>query len=333
MREIDGFDFANVARVAPVAPADLPSIVPYIDHRYRRVSTLDAPVVGLSLFDLVNAGTGALHVHSRAELASRFLVPENATIVLSGVDKDPKVEAWWAMVNRAAILDGLRDLGIALITTPNYSLLTDVPRTDNLHAMKRILMVWREMTAAGLSAALHVNARTETDYTRWAELIRSRSEIQVLAFEFATGGGRSGRIETHVAELCHLADVVGRPLDLIIRGGGRKLREFERHFRRVTLLETDAFTFTHRRRMAYVDRSGHLKKKKVSTAEGAPLDILLAQNIAAVREAYEKMQEQPASAPAGRPVRRLNADGDTKTRQMSFVRDLELTGKARTIAP
>jgi hypothetical protein len=38
---------------------------------------------------------------------------------------------------RPAILAALVKLGIALVTSPNYSVLTDVPRTDNLHAMKR----------------------------------------------------------------------------------------------------------------------------------------------------------------------------------------------------
>ena len=97
-----------------------------------------------------------------AGLAARFLIPEGAKIVVSGVDKDGPIERWWELKDRRPILAALKDLGIALITTPNYSVLTDVPRTDNLHAMKRILMAWTEMASAGLATALHVNAADRT---------------------------------------------------------------------------------------------------------------------------------------------------------------------------
>ena len=44
------------------------------------------------------------------------------------------------------------------------------------------------MAAAGLSPP-HVNGRTEQDYARWGDLIAERPEIEILAFEFATGAG------------------------------------------------------------------------------------------------------------------------------------------------
>ena len=55
------------------------------------------------------------------------------------------------------------------------------------------------LISEGLPAALHVNARTEHDYARWGELIADRQEIEILAFEFATGCGRGERIDWHVA--------------------------------------------------------------------------------------------------------------------------------------
>ena len=59
-------------------------------------------------------------------------------MIVSGVDKDGPIERWWDYKDRELVLASLKQLGITLITTPNFSLLTDVPRTDNLHAMKRI---------------------------------------------------------------------------------------------------------------------------------------------------------------------------------------------------
>lgn len=333
MREVGGLGFETAPRAAVIGVPLLPAIVPFVDHRYGRAATLDEPAVAISLYELVNLATGKPHVASRAELSARFLIPEGAMIVVSGVDKDGPIERWWELKDRPAILAALQALGVALVTTPNYSVLTDVPRTDNLHAMKRILLAWTEMAGAGLPAALHVNGRTQHDYARWVELIADRPEIEILAFEFATGCGRGERIDWHVAQLCALADRVGRPLALVIRGGGRKLDALQRHFSRVTLVETEAFSRTIRRRRAYLTESGRLKWAKFPTPEGAPIDDLLAHNVALVRASYETFA-RPASrlrSPTRRVRRAAHRDGESV--QPGLLRQLHLPGEARGVAP
>lgn len=333
MREINGFGFENAPRVAPLGAPRLPAIIPFIDHKYRRSTTLDEPVVALSLYEIVNLATGELHVTAQEELAARFRIPVGAMIVLSGVGKDPPIERWWELTNRPALLAGLRKLGITLITSPNYSVLNDVPRTDNLYAMKRILLAWSEMASAGLAAALHVNARTEQDYTRWGDLLRARPEIEVVAFEFATGCGRGGRMDWHVAQLGHLARLAGRPLSLVIRGGGRKLYELRESFVQVSLLETDAFTRTHRRRRAYFTDAGRLRWAHFPTATGEALDDLLAHNVALVRTDYQAKAERPqelrtVTRSTRRPVPHRNGESG----QPSFLSDLDPTGEVGAVA-
>ncbi len=333
MREVGGLDFETAPRAPVNGIPVLPTIVPFIDHRYGRAVTLDEPAIAISLYELVNLATGRPHVASRAELAARFLIPEGAPIIVSGVDKDGPIERWWELEDRPAILAALQALGVTLVTTPNYSVLTDVPRTDNLHAMKRILLAWTEMAGAGLPAALHVNGRTQHDYTRWTELITDRPEIEILAFEFATGCGRGERIDWHVAQLCALADRVGRPLALVIRGGGRKLDVLRRHFSSLTLVETEAFSRTIRRRRAYLTEAGRLKWAKFPTPKGAPIDDLLAHNVAMVRASYET-SKSPAlrlRAPTRRMRRAAHRDGETV--QPSLLRQLHMPSESRGVAP
>lgn len=324
MREIDGLGFENAPRVPMRTIPILPLIAPFVDHRYARSSILDEPTVALSLYEVVNMATGQAHVASRQALADRFRIPVNSTVILSGVNKDAPIESWWALKNRPEILAKLCELGIGVVTSPNYSVLTDVPRTDNLHAMKRILLTWTEMAAAGLSAALHVNSRTERDYQRWGDLIAERPEIQILAFEFATGGGRGERIDWHVEQLCKLADRVGRGLALVIRGGGRKLPTLRKHFAQVTLIETDAFYRAHRRRRAYLTEAGRLKWAKQLTPPGAAIDELLANNVAVVRAHFEIGPEQE---PRLRPARRAT-NGNDEAAQSGFLRYFDLAGEA-----
>ncbi len=330
MREVGGLSFENAPLPALGVP-DLPRVVPFIDHRYGREAPLNEHVIALSLYEVVNMATGALHVASRQALAERFLISPDAKVVLSGVDKDGPIERWWELPNRREILIGLARLGISVATTPNYSVLTDVPRTDNLHAMKRILLAWTEMVAAGVPTGLHVNARTEHDYRRWGELIRKRPEIEILAFEFATGGGRGERIDWHVEQLCALADYAGRPLSLLIRGGGRKAPLLRRHFFNVTLVETEAFSRAIRRRRAMLTEAGRLRWASSPTPRGAPIDELVAHNVKTVRLAHE-LAVEPASQLRAMLPRRV-PNGNDQPIQSGFLDDLVMPAQAGGIAP
>lgn len=332
VREVGGLKLDNVPRTAPVRTPPLPNVVPLIEHRSRRSERFQADTIALPLYRVIDLQHGTLHVDTREQLADRFCVSADAQIVLSGVEKDRYIERWWELKNRKELLQGLTKLGIGMVTSPNYSVLTDVPRTDNLHAIKRIALAWAEMTEAGLSAALHVNARTEQDYRNWQAMVAEREEITALAFEFATGSGQSDRIDWHVEQLCRLAASVGRPLALIMRGGSRKLHTLSQHFSSVTLLETESFAKMRCRRRARI-LDGRLKWTPSLTPEGAPLDELLAHNATAIRRFYES---PPATSPklrlSGRLARRA-ANRNDQAIQPSLLDGIHFSGQARLIAP
>lgn len=290
VREVGNFDLTNAPRAPAVSIDPLPSMVPLIEHNSARHGRLNFPIVAIPLYTLIDLGKATLKFQDREALASQFGIDPQARIVVSGVGRDRKIERYWELPNRPELLSQLRSLGISLITPPNFSVLTDVPRTDNLHAMKRILLTWVEMAEAGLPAALHVNARTERDYQRWAELIAARPEIQSLAVEFATGAGRGNRIEWHVARLRQLAAYVNRPLRLIARGGVRVLVPLRQSFDAVTVIDTDAFNKTRCRKQAYFTESGRLHWRGHPTATGEPLDGLLQQNVATLHSHHTYLE-------------------------------------------
>lgn len=282
LREVSGLEFANVPRAPRIAVETLPPMVPMIEHATARVGTLNSPIVALPLYALMDIDAGMLRYPDRTALSQKFGIDPNARLVVSGVARDKKIERYWAAKDRPAMLQQLAALDIALITPPNYSVLTDVPRTDNLHAMKRILMATVEMMQAGLPTALHANARTERDFERWGELIAERPEIQYLAFEFATGAGRGERLDWHVAQLTALAARVPQRLGLVVRGGMRALEPLRAAFAGVTMIDTDAFTKTRCRQEAQFRHDGKLVWRKHPTPPGAPIDALLQQNVAAL---------------------------------------------------
>ena len=331
VREVGGLDLHNVARTTPVVSPILPEVVSFIDHKYSRIEMFQSSVVALPLYRVIDLAKAKVHVHSRDELADRFHVSGDATIVLSGVDKDRFIERWWELPNREKILRDLHLLGVGLFTTPNYSVLTDVPRTDNLYAIKRIALTWAEASNAGLPTALHINARTERDYANWIDFIAKRQEVTTLAFEFATGCGQPERIDWHLNQLGHLATQIKRPLAIVVRGGTRRLNVLRQHFSRVTLLETESFSKTLRRQRAYISASGKLKWAKSPTPEGIPVDELLAHNAAIVRRFYEAHIDPAPKLRIPRLIARRAAYRDNQSIQPSLLGNLHVPGQARPV--
>lgn len=280
LREIDGFDFGNVARAQEVAHRIDDDIVPLVYHGSRRVGTLSNSAFALRLSDLVNYRTARLKFKTRAELCESYRIPSDSRLILSGVNQDHRIEPWWTLGRRRLpIIAEMVNLGVSLVTTPNFSVILDQPRTDDLHAMKRILVVFSEFAEAGLPCALHPNGRTERDFERWSVEISRRSEIQTLSYEFTTGTARYTRREWHLARLAELAAATDRSLDIVVRGDPRVVPFLRKHFRNVIYIETSAFVRTTKRRRA--ERVGNRRVKWVAdmTLPGTSLDDLFAHNL------------------------------------------------------
>jgi hypothetical protein len=209
-------------------------------------------------------------------------------VLLTGTAADPPLERWWSLgPQRRAAIRALRGLNVALVTTPNFSMFSDQPRWDDLHSMKRIALVHEEFLSEGLPAALHVNARTERDWDRWRDYIAWRPEVTHIAFEFATGAGWADRIDWHADQLAQLASAIGRPLHLIVRGGGKVLPGLVKAFSGITVLETSAFLKTVKRQRATLTATGTVTWRPSPTNENEPLDALLTENWQVVVASYD----------------------------------------------
>ena len=254
--EVGGFNLLNVAE--PAANSFRPSgqIIPLIYHAGSRLQAARSQTVCLRLSDLYSFKTGQIKFETRAELCRAFMIRSDAEIIVSGVDHDRRIEPWWKLDDeRPNIIGSLKTLGVDLVTTPNFSLIIDRPRMDDMHAMKRIAIVHEEFTRFGMPAALHVNGRTDRDFERWTEFLIERSTIRQLAFEFSTGNGRTDRLPLYTQWLCHMAESVNRPLDIFVRGNPIAIPALRRGFERVYYIETTSFMRTTKRRQA--ERSGN----------------------------------------------------------------------------
>jgi hypothetical protein len=286
-REVKGFYFRNVPAAALVVAPDLPLVVPMIFHSYSRSRPPLTKTVALSLYEMFDKKTGTIRFANRRALLDHFKLADDTVIILSGTQEDFLIERWWSLANREQVTRDLIDLGVSMITTPNYSLFGDVPRLDNLFNMKRIALVWSEIQREGMPCALHINARTDKDFERWLEFLCDHTEITHIAFEFGTGAGAKNRIAWHIDHLNLLARAVPRPLHLVVRGGGGELRALRSAFAGITLIDTSPFLKTQQRQRLLLNGDG-LKSVSAPTEKGSPLDDLLDENIAVSRAFVER---------------------------------------------
>src|SRR5258706_3175940 len=283
VQEVNSLGLENAPGGQKLPHPDLPSLIPLIYHSDARIRAPSVGVVALSLFELFDKRTGTLRFQTREDLALRFGISVESNIVLSGTDTDPPLERWWRLTDRAGTARALANLGVKLITAPNFSLFDDVPRFDNLYNVKRIAICSSEIQFAGVQCAVHVNARTDRDWDNWISFLTDHSEYSFVSFEFGTGAGARPRFPWHVKQLCRLARSVPHPLHLVARGGIPAFPDLGKAFDSVSLVDTASFVRAHRRRKAILSPSG-LSWEQSLTEVGQPIDDLLEWNISRMSE-------------------------------------------------
>lgn len=278
IREVHDLRLENVPRAPHLGAADLPGYLPYIEFRPGHGLKLREKAVCLSLYEATSL------LMTGRDLRALFRLHADATVVLTGVGQDRHIEKWWSRPNTSEVLDKLREARIGLITAPNFSLFTDLPRFDDLHSIKRIALTWAQIQSAGIKSALHLNGRTETDYRRWTSFVRGREEVQSLAFEFATGASNPRRGDWHATQLAKLGEAVGRPLTLLIRGGAMHLPRLSKAFSKVVYIDTNPYMKAVHRQAALRLGDSKLRWHRRPSRNGRELSALLQNNIARCRE-------------------------------------------------
>lgn len=289
VREVGGFPLDNVPRAERLPEPLLPPVVPVLLHGYSREAPLAPPAVCVPLYAVIARHRGEERYLDAAAVAAAFRFQRATPLILTGTAEDSPLERWWSLgPDRLNAIRRLRDIGVELVTTPNFSLFPDQPRWDDMHSMKRIALTHEEFLREGLPAALHVNARTERDWERWTEYIHQRSEVTHVAFDFNTRAGWAGRIDWQVAQITALAQGVGRPLHLVVRAAGRNiLARLVRAFSGTTVLDTTSFMKAVKRQRAVEATNGKIGWETCRTAPDGPVDGLLAHNWSLVKRSHE----------------------------------------------
>jgi len=287
VNEVGGLDLGKYVR--PVrSPRALPDYVPCVLDAGNIAGPLSIPVVALSLYSVVDRRSGLARFTSAQELLQQFRLESRTRVILTATDKDRPVESFWEYMQPKATAASLRTLNPLLVATPNFSMHCNAPRHDNLLSMARIRFCFEAFAGAGLPVALHVNGRTPQDFLRWAEYIAASPGIEIITYEFGTMGRSEPRRAWHAEQLVRLAARIGRPLRLLVRGGGVHLQELLSAYEQVTLLDTTALMRAKMRRSA-LRRGARLSWRTSPTAPGEPIDDLFLHNVRVCRAAQRRV--------------------------------------------
>ena len=278
VREVQGFQFET-----PQGPfhsvKQLPPYIPLFFHGSALKDGVSAPASAIPLYRFFDRHGDCRFADIEA-VRTAFKLQPGSRIILSGVAQDREVEKWWKLERkgRQKAIANLRRLGIAMVTTPNFSLIVDRPRWDDLHSMRRIVLSYHELICEGQPAALHVNGRTRTDFRRWGDYIANHPEVTHIAYEFTTGTRNPGRMMQHTRWLCELSTASSQRLGLFLRGGSMVGGMLAENFD-VSFIDSSPFEKAQHREVAILDEDGNRDWIKHLTDVGQPVDALLEENI------------------------------------------------------
>jgi hypothetical protein len=278
VRDSGGF-FPSIGALIQHNHVILPLYVPVIHHRYSRNSPLIEPIIGLPTSRVV-----ALRRHfpdlNAVKLRSLFGVRQDARIVLISVAQDYELEKMWRDMRVNDLPGFIGKLGVEHITSPNFSIPDDLPRTEGLVNIARILKASDEFSRARLSVIPHLNATHERQWRNWTSFLREHSHLRFVAKEFQTGLASAQKARWHIAKLLEVQQRIGRGVHLCAIGGRRHMAHMMR-LDGLTIIDSSPFLQTvHRQILTFPN--GKWVLSRIPT--GQMLDGRLAENIEAYRQ-------------------------------------------------
>jgi hypothetical protein len=302
VRDVDGLELRPFRGLAAPIPK-LPSYIPVLLNRGARRKAPPAVAVAVSLYDVLDARTALARFKSGLEMREWFRVSTNTKLVLSGVQEDPFVERFWTKSHARDTAESLRALRPALVTVPNFSIHLHKPRHDSMISMARIARVACEFASAQLPTAVHVNGAGRHDFNRWARFLRDSPFLSCVSFEFGTAARTPKERDRFAGYLEDIAQQVGRPLTLVMKGGLQSVGRLGRTFARIVYLDTTALSKAKHWKSAKTI-NGNLKWSSVDLAPHGQIDELFAHNTRVMSRTVQRLLPLPVRNTPTRVARR-----------------------------
>ncbi|MSU58839.1 MAG: DUF4417 domain-containing protein [Pedosphaera sp.] len=309
-REVGGWPPKPLENIRMAEGLNLPLYLPQIHNGHDRAGDLAEPMVAVPTFCVVKGrragGYGPIELDPIA-FRKTLKLSGNTKVVLTSVAEDRFLERFWKNAESCDVGPALRELNIEAITTPNFSFFSDAPRTHSLWNLARMSRLTEYLSSSGVNVIPHIHATTKADWNNWKQSFLDHKQITHVVREFQTGGKIKEIAIASIHDLANFRDAIGRDLHLIAVGGTRHAQLLKRYFPKLTLVDSNPFLKTHKRRKLIRHRRLWPKWVKHQTVPGEPLDGFLKENISAYRawledrlqyDAFEERAESIQAVPA-----------------------------------
>jgi len=288
--EVGGWDTTlNCSIVVPGA-ASVPAYVPQILHKSKRSRALNRAIVAVPLHAIVGRDSARRYrvkYSSPLQLRKGLLLRDDCEIIITSVAPDPFIEEFWAQHRTGTILKEIQALNVVAMTVPNYSFMSDVPRSNSLYNFGRIFRMSERMSDANIATVFHLQASNRRDWRRWEDLLINQAHVKFVALEFQTGPARPDVGDRYFYGLVELQARLRRALHPLLLAGMGRVPALDKYFPgSYTIIDSMPFLKTMHRQAPLVVPGKKLKWRTVRTSETQPLDEMLETNIKRYEDFY-----------------------------------------------
>ena len=178
IRLLGGLDLEWPRPVRHHQPRFLPDHLPVLVQAYA--DPIDVPWVAFHAGRVLGVTGRGLTAKHRRPLHEVYWLAPRTRLALEFYVEDRVLEGLWA--NRHRVIGELKQLGLELVLSPNFSVWRDHSRFEQLVQQRRSFAFYHELIEAGLPAIPDVGwSRFEPDGRLWAEWINSQSDLRAVS--------------------------------------------------------------------------------------------------------------------------------------------------------
>lgn len=208
----------------------LPTFVPLLDSSASATKMGQRfawPAYGVPLRRVISrtpGRSGELALQPRWERdgahACLDLDPHRQAAVLVGYAPDATLERFWQRRHADGLIERIAAMGFDLVTTPDFSVFADQPRSEHLLNMRRTLVVADELDTAGVRTAPTVYAYRLEDLRRWRDWIVDTEPPLIFTPKHTLRGNEEWRrwAEPHLRYLAGELDAAGVTTRVLVSG-------------------------------------------------------------------------------------------------------------------
>jgi hypothetical protein len=159
-------------------PQSLPDHLPVLVQAYA--DPIEVPWVALHAGRVLGVTGRGLTPKHRRPIHEVYRLAPGTLLALEFYVEDRVLEGLWA--NRRCVIRELRQLGLNLVLSPNFSVWRDHSRFEQLVQQRRSFAFYHELIEAGLPAIPDVGwSRFEPDGRLWSEWINAQPDLRAVS--------------------------------------------------------------------------------------------------------------------------------------------------------